>query len=313
VDYFNSQQPLFDVDKIIPNVIDLLYGTLTNKIKLPDVCLNKLVELENSIDDYIDGGIDNPEIQFDESFYSFDSKQLSNIKEKVKEKKSGVKQFKRCCGKETSNISFDTLKKITDDLKNSSNLEEKINTYTKSIDALIKESTENVKNLDKDGASGEFLTNFITALQIALTKLVLSPKNLLMLNLFYYLVNGKPVTTTSVKEILKEYECIIRDIISEIIRRLIYDYLLPLVIDSLKQLILCVLTKKIKEKNINLLKSRLSLLPGFVNEQIENVNNLFGKVEGVVDTARGFTDKVNLDSLNNINLQFNRKNRFCDF
>jgi hypothetical protein len=313
VDYFNSQQPLFDVDKIIPNVIDLLYGTLTNKIKLPDACLNKLVELENSIDDYIDGGIDNPEIQFDESFYSFDSKQLSNIKEKVKEKKSGVNQFKRCCGKETSNISFDTLKKITDDLKNSSNLEEKINTYTKAIDDLIKESTENVKNLDKDGASGEFLSNFITSLQITLTKLVLSPKNLLMLNLFYYLVNGKPVTEISVKKILKEYECIIRDIISEIIRRLIYDYLLPLVIKSLKQLILCVLTKKIKEKNINLLKSRLSLLPGFVNEQIENVNNLFGKVEGVVDAARGFTDKVNLDSLNNINLQFNRKNRFCDF
>jgi hypothetical protein len=313
VDYFNSQQPLFDVDKTIPSVIDLLYGTLTNKIKLPEACLNKLVELENSIDDYIDGGIDNPEIEFDESFYSFDSKQLSNIKEKVKEKKSGVKQFKRCCGKETSNISFDTLKKITDDLKNSSNLEEKINTYTKSIDGLIKESTENVKNLDKDGASGEFLSNFITSLQITLTKLVLTPKNLLMLNLFYYLVNSKPVTEISVKKILKEYECIIRNIISEIIRRLIYDYLLPLVIKSLKQLILCVLTKKIKEKNINLLKSRLSLLPGFVNEQIENVNELFGKVEGVVDTARGFTDKVNLDSLNNVNLQFNRKNRFCDF
>jgi hypothetical protein len=312
-DYFNSQQALFDVDKTMPNVIDLLYGTLTNKIKLPDACLNKLVELESSIDDYIDEGIDNPEIEFDESFYTFDSKQLSNIKEKVKEKKSGVKKFEKCCGKETSSISFDTLKNINDGLKNSSSLEEKINIYTKSIDDLVKESTENVKNLDKDSASGEFLSNFITSLQIALTKLVLSPKNLLMLNLFYYLVNNKPVTEISVKKILKEFECIIRDIISEIIRRLIYDYLLPLVIKSLKQLILCVLTKKIKEKNINLLKSRLSLLPGFVNEQIENVNNLFGKVEGVVDTARGFTDKVNLDSLNNVNLQFNRKNRFCDF
>jgi hypothetical protein len=313
VDYFNSQQPLFDVDKTIPNVIDLLYGTLTNKIKLPEACLNKVVELENSIDDYIDAGIDNVEIEFDESFYTFDSKQLSNIKEKVKEKKSGVKKFKKCCGKEISTISFDTLKNINDSLKNSSNLQEKINTYTKSIDDLIKESTENVKNLDKDGASGEFLSNFITSLQIVLTKLVLSPKNLLMLNLFYYLVNSKPVTEISVKKILKEYECIIRDVIGEIIRRLIYDYLLPLVINRLKQLILCVLTKKIKEKNINLLKSRLSLLPGFVNEQIENVNNLFGKVEGVVDTARGFTDKVNLDSLNNVNSQFNRKNRFCDF
>ncbi len=40
VDYFNSQQPLFDVDKVIPNVIDLLYGTLTNKIELPEECFN---------------------------------------------------------------------------------------------------------------------------------------------------------------------------------------------------------------------------------------------------------------------------------
>ena len=312
VDYFNSQQPLFDVDKTIPNVIDLLYGTLTNKIKLPDECLKKVVEFEKSLDDYIDSGIDNPEITFDDSFYTFNSKQLSEISEKTKEKKSGVKEFKKCCGKETSGISFDTLKKINDDIKNSTTLQEKINVYTNSIDNLIKESTDNVKNLDKDSASGEFLSNFITSLQIALTKIVLSPKNLLMLNLFYYLVNSKPVTEISVKKILKEYECIIRDIISEIVRRLIYDFLLPQVIKTLKQLILCVITKKIKEKNINLLKSRLSLLPGFVNEQIENVNELFGKVEGVVDTARGFTDKVNLDSLNNINLQFNRKNRFCD-
>jgi hypothetical protein len=38
---------------------------------------------------------------------------------------------------------------------------------------------EGVKNLDKNSASAEFLANFISALQIALTKIVLSPKNLL--------------------------------------------------------------------------------------------------------------------------------------
>ena len=47
VDYFSSQQPLFDVDKVIPNVVDILYGTLTNKIDLPDECLNKVVKNRN--------------------------------------------------------------------------------------------------------------------------------------------------------------------------------------------------------------------------------------------------------------------------
>lgn len=85
-----------------------------------------------------------------------------------------------------------------------------------------------------------------------------------------------------------------------------------MVIKTLKNIIICAITKKIKEKHINYLKSKLSLLPGFINENLETVNELLGKGESLVDKARGFTDKINLDSLNNINLQFNRKNRFCD-
>ncbi len=314
VDYFNSQQPLFDVDKVIPNVIDLLYGTLTNKIDLPDECLNNVVELETSISDYLDEGVGNgtTEFTFDDSFYTFDSKQLSNIKEKVKQKKSGVKQFKKCCGKEISTISFDSVLSINDEIKSASTLQERINVYNKALDNLINESVANVKSLDTDSASGEFLTEFITALQIALAKLVLSPKNLLMLNLFYFLVNSKPITEVSIKNILKEYECVIVEILSELLRKLIYEYLLPLVIKALKNLVLCVITKKIKEKNINFLKSRLSLLPGFINDKIEDVNELFGKSENIIDKARGFTDKVNLNSLNNINLQSKKRGRFCD-
>jgi hypothetical protein len=312
VDYFNSQQPLFDTDRVIPNVIDLLYGTLTNKIDLPDECLGRTVEFEQSIDDYIDNGIDNFEVTFDESFYTFDTKQLVNIKEKVKNKKLGIKQYKNCCGNEISSISTELIIDIEKSIKSASTLQEKVTTYNKSFNSLIDESTQQVSNLNKNGASGEFLFEFITALQISLSKLVFSPKNLLMLNMFYYLVNGSPVIETSIKKILKEFECILRCIIAEILRRLIYEFLLPLVIKALKNIIICTITKKIKESQLNFLKVKLSLLPGFITDQLETVNELFGKAEGVVDSARGFSDKINLDSLNNINLQFNRKNRFCD-
>ncbi len=290
----------------------MIFGTLTNKIDLPDECLNRSVEFEKAIDDYIDKGIDNIEITFDESFYTFDTRQLANIKETVKQKKLGVKQYRKCCGKETSSISFETVEAISEEIKNSGTLQEKVNTYTKAVDNLIKESTANVKDLDKNSAAGEFLFEFITSLQIALTKLVLSPKNLLLLNMFYYLLNSEPVKELSIKKILKVFECVIRDIISELIRKLIYEYLLPMVIKALTNLIICVITKKLKEKNLYNKLSRLSLLPGFVNQQLESVNELFGKAEGVVDAARGFTDKVNLDSLNNVNLSFNKKGRFCD-
>ena len=311
-DYFNSQNPLFNVDKVVPDIVNLIYGTLTNKIDLPDECLLWTVETDQASSDYIDNGIDNPEISLDDSFYEFDSKQMSNIKKIASQKKLGVKQYTKCCGKQTSSISYETVKSISDELNAASTLQEKINTYTRSLDKLISESTDGVKNLDKNSASAEFLANFISALQIALTKIVLTPKNLMMLNLFYFLVNSAPVKEISVKKILKEYECIIRCIIAEILRKLIYDFLLPMVIKALKNLILCVVTKKIKEKSIYYFKSKLSLLPGFVNENLEKVNELFGKSEDLVDLARGFTDKINLNSLNNTNLSFNKKGRFCD-
>ena len=210
-----------------------------------------------------------------------------------------------------SSVSFETLKKIDDSIKSSSTLQEKIQVYNRSIDSLFKETSEGVKNLDKNSANGEFLANFISALQVALTKIVLSPKNLLMLNMFYFLVNKQPVKKVRVKELLKEFECIIAAIIGDLLRKIIYEFLLPMILKALKEIVLCAIRKKIKEINLNYLKTKRSLLPPFVNDTINAVEGLFGKAENVVDKARGFTDKVNLDSLSNLNL-FNNKGRFCD-
>ena len=306
-DYFNSQNPLFDVDKVIPNVVDIIYGALTNKIDLSDECVNKVVSFESAMREYIEKGIDN----IDDSL---DDEVDDDISDLVKQKKLGVKQFKKCCGKQTSSISFETLNSINNNIKSSNNLSDKVKSYTDAIDDLIDESTEGVKNLDKNNASAEFLANFITSLNISLTKLVLTPKNLLMMNMLYFLVNGEPIKETKVKKILNEFKCVIKDIISEIIRKLIYDYLLPLVLKALKNLITCYITKKLKERNINDIKSVNSLLPKGINNSLEKVNELFGKAQGAADKVGGFANSVNLNSLSNvnINLQSGSKGRFCD-
>jgi hypothetical protein len=312
-DYFTSQNPLFDVDKVIPNIIDLIYGTLTNKISLPDECLNKVVEFEESIKDYIDSGADNADVVLDDSFYEFTPQKLVNIKKTVRDRKLGVRQFKKCCGKQTSSISFETLNTINKDIKSSTPVN-KVKMYSKAIDTLMSESTEGVKNLEKGSASAEFLANFIVSLQIALAKLVLSPKNLLMMNMLYFLVNGSPVKGTSVKKILKEYECVIRDIIAELIRKLIYEYLLPLVLKAIKNLIICYITKKIKEAQVQFIITLYSLQGPKVNSKIEKAQELFGKAKGVADKLGGIAGSVDVNALSNLslNLQSGSKGRFCD-
>lgn len=311
VDYFNSQNPIFNPDKLIPNIIDLLYGTLTNKLDLPTECVQKTIEVEEAIKDYINNGIDNEEITFDDSFYTFTTEQRTNIKNLTKERQLGVSQFRNCCGKKITSISYETLKKVSEDIESASSLQERIQTYTRALDTLANESAEGVLDVDKDNAVADFFARLLIALQIVLSKLVLSPKFLLVVNLFIFLLDKQSILASSVKDFFKRIECLLRDLISELLRKLIYEFLLPLVIKALTQIILCVITKKLKEKNVNDLLTFTSLLPPFISDNLDKLNEALGNAGSVVDTLNGFTSNINLDGLNNINLQFGEKGRFC--
>ena len=122
------------------------------------------------------------------------------------------------------------------------------------MEDLQKESSEQVSDIEKTAADGEFWYNFVKSLQIALTKLVLSPKNLIVFNTMFYLVNKESLPDSEgIKGFLKNLECILREMLKEIIRKIIYEYLLPMAIDALKQIVLCYVAKKLKEKGLNAL------------------------------------------------------------
>jgi hypothetical protein len=288
-----------------------LYGTLTNKLDLPTECVQKTIEVEEAIKDYINNGIDNEEITFDDSFYTFTTEQRTNIKNLTKERQLGVSQFRNCCGKKITSISYETLKKVSEDIESASSLQERIQTYTRALDTLANESAEGVLDVDKDNAVADFFARLLIALQIVLSKLVLSPKFLLVVNLFIFLLDKQSILASSIKDFFRRIECLLRDLISELLRKLIYEFLLPLVIKALTQIILCVITKKLKEKNVNDLLTFTSLLPPFIRDNLEKLNEALGNAGNIVDSINGFTSNINLDALNNVNLKFGEKGRFC--
>ena len=83
-------------------------------------------------------------------------------------------------------------------------------------------------------------------------------------------------------------------------------------INALKQIVLCYVAKKLKEKGINYRLSLESLLPDGLVDALDEVNQLLGKAGDIVGDAQGFTDRLNLNSLNNINSQRGTRGRFCD-
>ena len=311
-DYVNSQTPLFDTNKVVPNTINFIYGTITNKIKLPEECIGQIVELEESIVDYINVGINDCDVEVDNSFYSFTPEQMVDIKNKVAQRKAGVKNYEKCCNKQASKIPFSELVNLNDEIQSTSTLNEKIEVIGKGINNLADTSTSNLSPADQDRGSEEFFSNFITGLQVSLTKMFLSPKNLMLANTMYFLVNNKPIQQAGIKGILKELECIFRVILADLINKLIYEFLLPLIIRALTNIILCYITKKLKEKQLYNLLTLKSLLPGPIAGALDKVDQLLGKGSQITDIAQGFANQVNLNSLNNINLKGTKFGKFCD-
>ncbi len=212
-------------------------------------------------------------------------------------------KLQKCCQKKRSKVAFNNLSKFNADIKQATQLNERINVYSGAINNITEEMSLYVPAHERDFAINEFFSEFITGLQVALAKLVLMPKLLMLFQTMNFLVTGKIVNDASIKDILKQFECLIREILRDLIRKLIYEFLLPLIIKALRQLIQCAITAKLKEKNAFSKLSKASLLPGFVSDKLEDVNKAMGNVsKDGVDKAKGFANKVQ-NKLNNIDLQ----------
>ena len=177
---------------------------------------------------------------------------------------------------------------------------------------MANNSSSSVAPVDEQKAKEEYWSNFITGLQVAITKMFLSPKNLMLSNTLYFLVNNEPVQSTTIKGMLKSLECVFRVIIGDLINKLIYEFLLPLIIRALTNIIICYITKKLKEKQLYHLLTLKSLLPGFIAGKIDKINQVLGKAGQITGQLQGFSNQINLNSLNNINLKGLNTGKFCD-
>ena len=107
-------------------------------------------------------------------------------------------------------------------------------------------------------------------------------------------------------------------IIKELLRKFIYDFLLPLILDAIKLLIKCYIKLKIKEKWETYYKQKLSLMiPPQFTEGVQKAQEALGQAGQVVDAAQGVVNSVNDFNIGskNITIDLNKKNnndgKFC--
>jgi hypothetical protein len=281
-DYIDSQRPLFTSEKAIPQAMDFIYGVLSKKINLDEISLEKQAEFDQTVEDLIKCGVDDPNVILDDSFFEFDDKQVINIKRRVEERKRGIINLDNC-GEEESLVDFHSVKDFSDRLKTEPNENKRVTIVNNGINQLSDVSSNNVSPQNKTKAKWQFIINLIDAIKITIIKMILSPKiNILIITLFY-LVNGQ-ARFTSVRDFIKNIICLLREMIQKLLKKLIYELLLPLILKAITILLKCYIKFKVTQKKEQIKEQIASLTP-FPDLLNKGLDKAFGVVEGAANSA----------------------------
>lgn len=316
-EYIDSILPLFDIERIFPNTIDSIYGTITkvlrDKKEISDPCIQKEAEADAYINNLIEFGIDDKEVIIDDSFFEFTPKQVVNIKRSVEYKKKGEMVFTDCCNKKTASITPETLIDLGEQLNGETDNGKKVELIQSSMSSILKQTSNNVAPNDRQKAGFEALLRLLSNITTELFKLTNSPKNKMLNQLMQYLTNG--TISSDLKAYYKSTSCIWRNIIGELLKKLLYELIIPWILKNLKPILLCVLGKILKEKWVNYQLSIQSLIPGFSNlppEQREKIMNALKGVQDKYNKVSNFTNKLNLGEIkSSLGLEGEGLGKFC--
>ena len=284
IEYLDSIMPLFDIERLIPQSMDSTFGTISKQLKNKkgDRCLEKEAEVDALLDQLIEFGIDDEEVVVDDSFFEFDEKAVINIKETVRNRKKGQMVFTDCCNKKSASISPQTLidlnNKLTDPNINDG---KKVEVIQSTMGSIIEQTSKNVSPQDVDKAGFEFLLRLIANIMRDLWNLTNSPKNKIINQFLIYLTQGS--ISPTIREYFKISLCVQRQVLGELMKKLIYELFIPWILQNLRPLILCVLGKILTEKKQNYDLSLKSLIPGLglTEDVINQINGILGKASTI--------------------------------
>ena len=315
-DYVDSIAPLFDVTSVIPKSMDILYGTVGSNLNLSEPCAEKIQEFQVGLEKLINNGVDDPDIIMDNTFFEFSTPEVMNIKEQTLNYRKGERPFSSCCNKRVASVDVSNLIDLNKKLKDPNVSEsEKAGAIEDSMDAMKGESIRNVDAIDTNKGEVEFIGNIINSLSVAIPMLTFTPKVNVTLMTVGYLSQGVSSFDNS-QSFFKFFMCILRNILGELLRKLIFEFLIPFILRNLRPIIQCVILKYIKEKQENLTLSVESLLP--TNQLLpdgmkEKISKAMGGAEGVVNKVSQISNNLNVaDGLDALKKDKSDKGKFCD-
>jgi len=271
-DYIDSIK-LFNPQKLINNIIESIFGTLSIHIGKSKEQIKNEIRIEDIINRIINT---DEEIVIDDSYFLFSNEEISSIDYRAEIRRQG-KTIITTCGNVESTVSIENLSNLNDELDdlndepNTPQLIEITNTIVKSgLDTLADNSADNVNEKDKLNIKINFIEKMLKHLMSAIVNVILSPKLIIILAVNHAIVYGETFNNT------EDFISKNRSLITEVLKTIRNAVIAILMEKILKQIKILVTDNIIKTQieRVKFKKAQTASLVGIPTDLLRQISGL---------------------------------------
>jgi len=266
---FVDSVSLFEPDKIISGIIDILYGTVSFDSNKSQSQLASEQELDTLINNLLAEDSDD----LDDSYFQFSSDEIVNIEELSGQRKGGIRKLKDCNNLE-SGVEVNTLLDGTSGILTATTATEIKTNIGDLLNDIGDDASSNASNSDTNNIKLNFIEEMVKSLAKSIVNTIISPKLMVLFWINYVVIHeqtGEPLWDDPTTFLIKNKK-IIKQITNKA-RDIITAFLLSVVIKIITELVAQQLVGDLKEKANNQ-KAQLLSLFGVPQDVLRLITNL---------------------------------------
>lgn len=266
---FIDSVKLFNTEKIVSQVVDLIFGTVSTSSNKSI----KQLELEERINTVIKKIINtDSNTIIDDNLFNFTNEENKLNEFNAVMRRKGDKIF-NTTNPVKSRIQLSTLKEMNTNIGNAPSEIVKKEQLTKSFKLMGDDVVKNVtNNTDKKSVKLGFIQELINYLIQAIVMGILSPKIITIFLINFKIIYGQNATFDDPIDFLKKNKNLIRAV-SKRVAGIIINALLSAVLKQITELVATAIRKRLEDKERSNLKQLLSLI-GISPDVIRKIRNL---------------------------------------
>lgn len=223
---------LFGSAKMMNDLIDSLFGSISFSIDKTQEEIKKEIEIENIIECILN--TDEDDI-IDDSFFTFSNESVRIHEEEANRRSKGIRVL-RNCGNAISRVEIPTLTANTVNINTATTTADKAEAVEAAIDDISDNMSETVVYKDRPTAKLSFIDGAIKKLMIKMGSVILSPKIITIFAINHYIIYGTNLENPI--EWMQKNKTLMRGVMDSI-RDTIIRILLDEVLKSIKELVKC--------------------------------------------------------------------------